>query len=138
MDNSYNDVEFDIPVAIPAITGANVAWTDGSTTYKPCYYVGFKSASDMFDQYGIYSNGDLVYTQNHPYCESFINYISLTDSAKENSECFATMKKIKARKSNVPGIYVEFADGQSKDLTITAHLKFKILVSMFMMLANLK
>ena len=46
--------------------------------------------------------------------------------------------QIKARKSNVPGIYVEFADGQSKDLTITAHLKFKIPVSMFMMLANLK
>ena len=80
----------------------------------------------------------LSITQNHPYYESFINYISLTDAAKKNSECYATMKKIKARKSNVPDVYVEFSDGQSKALTFTVHLKFKIPVSMFMMLANLK
>ena len=88
MENSYIDVEFDIPVTIPAISTSGATWTVSNVAYKPCYYIGFKSAFDMFDQYRIYSNGDLVYTQNHPYYESFINYISLTDAAKENSECY--------------------------------------------------
>ena len=37
LENSYIDVEFDIPVTIPAITGENVAWTGGSTTLKNTY-----------------------------------------------------------------------------------------------------
>ena len=62
LENSYIDVEFDVPVTIPAITtsGANIAWTDGTTTLNNTYYVGFKSVFDMFDQYRIYSNGDPV------------------------------------------------------------------------------
>ena len=92
----------------------------------------------MFDQYRIYSNGDLVYTQNHQYYESFINYLSLTDSAKENSECYDTLSKTRKRKPNVPGVYVEFSGGQSTALSIIAHLKFKIPITKFMMLANLK
>ena len=34
LENSYIDVEFDVPVTIPAITGSNIAWTDGTTTLK--------------------------------------------------------------------------------------------------------
>ena len=67
LENSYIDVEFDVPVAIPAITTFGATWTVDNVAYKPFYYIGFKSVFDMFDQYRIHSNGDLVYTQNHPY-----------------------------------------------------------------------
>ena len=85
----------------------------------------------------IYSNSDLIYTQNQPYYESFLNYISLTDPAQENSECYATLSKVRKRKPNVPGVYVEFSNGHGTALQFTAHLKFKIPLTMFMVLANL-
>ena len=65
-----------------------------------------------------------------------LTYISLTDIAKENSECYATFDKIKNRKTNVPGVYVEFSCSQSTS-TLTANLNFKIPLTMFMILANL-
>ena len=102
------------------------------------YYVGFKSAFDLFDQYRIYSNGDLVYTQNQPYYESFLNYISLTDGAKENSECYATWSKIKAMKPNVPGTYIHVNPWQDKAFIMNVPIKFKIPITQFMMLSNLK
>ena len=66
LENSYIDVEFDVPVTIPPITASGASGTGSNVAYKPCYYIGFKSAFDLFDQYRIYSNGDFVYTQNHP------------------------------------------------------------------------
>ena len=138
LENSYIDVEFDVPITIPSLVDTNRKWSNDNITLKNTYYIGFKSAFDLFDQYRIYSNGDIVYTQNQPYYESFLNYISLTDTAKENSECYATLDKIRARKTNVPGVYVEFNNGQGSALSFTAHLKFKIPITMFMILANLK
>ena len=140
LENSYIDVEFEVPVTIPNLK------TDGNADYKDAqnnaeeyiYYVGFKSAFDLFDQYRIYSNGDLVYTQNQPYFESFINYISLTDGAKENSECYATHSKIQAMKPNVPGTYIKIDPFQDKEVTRTVPIKFKIPITQFMMLSNLK
>ena len=109
LDNSYIDVEFEVPINIPKLNKDNTtAETDGEITEKYSYYIGFKSAFDLIDSYRIYSNGDLVYTQNHANFESFINYVSLTDQAKENSACFATLSKVQNMKPNVPGTYCRF------------------------------
>ena len=51
LENSYIDVEFDVPVTIPAISTSGAAWSVSYVAYKPCYYIGFKSAFDLFDQY---------------------------------------------------------------------------------------
>ena len=67
LENSYIDVEFDVPITIPTLAAANRKWSNDNITLKNTYYIGFKSAFDLFDQYRIYSNGDLVYTQNQPY-----------------------------------------------------------------------
>ena len=139
LDNSYIDVEFEVPIGIPRINrDANSANTDGQYTEEYVYYVGFKSAFDLIDSYRIYSNGDLVYTQNHANFESFINYISLTDQAKENSACFATTSKVQAMKPNVPGTYIHFEGGQNQDYTFNANIKLKIPLNAFLMLSNLK
>ena len=139
IDNSYIDVEFEVPINIPRINAdANSANTDGGgRTEDYIYYVGFKSAFDLIDSYRIYSNGDLVYTQNHANFESFINYISLTDQAKENSACFATLSKIQAIKPNVPGTYIRI-EGEQRQFTFTANIKLKIPLNAFLMLSNLK
>ena len=139
LDNSYIDVEFEVPINIPKLNKDDAtAETDGEITEKYSYYIGFKSAFDLIDSYRIYSNGDLVYTQNHANFESFINYVSLTDQAKENSACFATLSKVQNMKPNVPGTYIQIEGGQKHDFVFKANIKLKIPVNAFLMLSNLK
>ena len=138
IDNSFIDVEFDVPITIPAVHDANWKTTDGELTTYNEYYVGFKSAFDLIDSYRIYSNGDLVYTQNHANFESFLNYVSLTDTAKENSACYATSSKIKKNSPNVPGTYITLSGDITEDINTTVHLAFKIPLNSFMILQNLK
>ena len=91
----------------------------------------------MIDQYRVYSNGDLIYTQNHANYESFLNYISLTDSAKENSPCFATSEKLSKLNNNVPGTYL-YIERNKKDIDTTITIKTKIPLNAFPILQNLK
>ena len=133
INNSYIDAEFTFPLGIPkqAGTGEELITTPGHK-----YYVGFKSSYDLIDQYRIYSNGDLIYSQNHSNYEGFLNYISLTDSAKENSPCFATIDKVRRWSNNVPGTYI-VADN-SADVTVDVTLNIKIPLNAFPILQNLK
>ena len=139
IDNSYIDVDFTVPISLSNLKLTNdYSNTDGNSTELYSYYVGFKSAFDVIDQYRIYSNGDLVYTQNHANFESFLNYVALTDTAKENNECFATWDKIQAVNPNVPGTYIVLNGNQDKNMTIQLKLSFKIPLNSFMILQNLK
>ena len=139
IDNSYIDVDFTVPINIENLKqNGNCSNSDGNNTEAYWYYVGFKSAFDIIDQYRIYSNGDLIYTQNHANFESFLNYVSLTDNAKENNACFATWDKIQSCSPDVPGVYIVFKDNQEKSITYNANIKFKLPLNSFMMLQNLK
>ena len=139
IDNSYIDVDFTVPINIENLKqNGNCSNSDGNNTEAYWYYVGFKSAFDIIDQYRIYSNGDLIYTQNHANFESFLNYVSLTDNAKENNACFATWDKIQSCSPDVPGVYIVFKDNQEKQITYNANIKFKLPLNSFMMLQNLK
>ena len=136
LNNSYIDCEFIFPLTIPRqynpAANTEALYQTGFNTY----YVGFKSAFDVISQYRIYSNGDLIYTQNHANYESFLNYISLTDSAKEKSPCFTTAAKIKRLDPNVPGTYIQTAN--TIDMTINITLTMKIPLNAFPILQNLK
>ena len=138
IDNSFIDVEFDVPITIPAVHTATWKMKDDSDYTYNEYYIGFKSVFDLIDSYRIYSNGDLVYTQNHANFESFLNYVSLTDTAKENSACYATAQKIKKHVPNVPGTYITLEGDITEDINTTVHLAFKIPLNSFMILQNLK
>ena len=139
IDNSYIDVDFTVPISLSNLKKTNdYTNTDGENTEQYCYYVGFKSTFDIIDQYRIYSNGDLVYTQNHANFESFLNYVSLTDTAKENNECFATWNKIQALDPNVPGTYILIDGNQDKNMTFSLKFSFKIPLNSFMILQNIK
>ena len=131
LDNSYIYVEQTIPVTLPNL--ANAGYT-GSPSFV---YAGYKSAFDALDQYRIYSNGDLVQTQNNANFESFILYNLLSDQAKENSDLFATSKKVREMNPNVPGVYIS-TEGWRAGETKNVHLKFRIPLPMFLLFANMK
>ena len=84
LDNSYLTIEQDIKITVP---------TQASYIYST-YYIGYKYAADCIDQYRIYSNTDLVQTQNHARYEWFMMYNSVSDEAKNNSDLYATLDKI--------------------------------------------
>ena len=131
LDNSYIYVEQTIPVTLPNLKNAGYT---GSPTFV---YAGYKSAFDALDQYRIYSNGDLVQTQNNANFESFILYNLLSDQAKENSDLFATSKKVREMNPNVPGVYIT-TEGWRAGETKYVHLKFRIPLPMFLLFANMR
>ena len=134
LDNSYIYVEQVIPVTFPNLQNAGYG---ASGNIPPYVYIGYKSVFDSLDQYRIYSNGDLLQTQNNANFESFILYNLLSDQAKENSDLFATSKKIRERNPNVPGVYVS-TEGWRAGETKNIYLKFRIPIPMFLLFANMK
>ena len=112
LDNSYITLEIDYTITKPALSAAG---SNHAYTRPKAYYIGFKSAFDAIDQYRIYSNSDLILTQNHANYESYLQYMSLSDSFKENSELYATYDKVQAMNEDVPGVYV--VNGFSDDGT---------------------
>ena len=126
LDNSFITIEQDVQIEFPKHDDATVK----------TYYIGYKYAADAIDQYRIYSNTDNIYTQNFANYEWFMTYNSISDEAKENSDLFATVDKIRQKNPFVPGVYVELGNTEAK--TVTVHLKVRIPVSSFLMLQNLR
>ncbi|MBO5711928.1 MAG: hypothetical protein J6R47_03730 [Acholeplasmatales bacterium] len=136
LDNSYISLEMEIPITVPRLEQAA-----GSTTTRfKKFYVGFKSAFDAIDQYRIYSNTDLIQTQNHANYESYLQYMALSDVAKENSELYATWDKIQNFNEDVPGVYIDIStiNATTGPIEITIPLKLRIPLNQFLMFANLK
>ena len=136
LDNSYIDLQMSAPITVP---DASIS-ASGYTSHRiNKYYIGFKSAFDAIDQYRIYSNTDLIQTQNHANYESYLQYMALSDAAKENSELYATWDKIQTLNEDVPGVYVDLSDVPiTTSLTMNVNLHLRIPVNQFLMLGNLK
>lgn len=127
LDNSYITIEQDLEIGVS--TQANISFQT--------YYIGYKYAADVIDQYRIYSNSDLIQTQNHARYEWYMMYNSVSDEAKENSDLYATLHKIRTMNPNVPGIYVNLAN-IAANRKIKIHLKNRIPLSSFLTLFNLR
>ena len=135
LDNSYITLEMTFPITVPALGAIN------AHTLKRIkkFYIGFKSAFDAIDAYRIYSNTDLIQTQNHANYESFLQYMSLSDAAKENSELYATWDKIQHLNEDVPGVYVDLTGStDNESFEINVPLNLRIPLNQFLMFANLK
>ena len=135
LDNSYISLEMTFPITVPALG------TTANHTLKRIkkFYIGFKSAFDAIDAYRIYSNTDLIQTQNHANYESFLQYMSLSDAAKENSELYATWDKIQNLNEDVPGVYVDISGvDDNTSIVMNIPLGLRIPLNQFLMFANLK
>lgn len=64
-------------------------------------------------------------------------YNSVSDEAKENSDLYATIHKIRNMNTNVPGVYVDLA-AIAAARKIKIHLKNRIQLSSFLTLFNLR
>ena len=126
LDNSYLTIEQDIKLTVPS---------QADYIYST-YYIGYKYAADCIDQYRIYSNTDLVQTQNHARYEWFMIYNSVSDEAKNNSDLYATLHKIRDMNPMVPGVYVDLSKCTGGEIII--HLKNRIPLSSFLTLFNLR
>ena len=127
LDNSFITIEQDLKITVP--DQRNVKYTT--------YYIGYKYAADVIDQYRIYSNTDLVQTQNHARYEWFMMYNSVSDEAKNNSDLYATLHKVRNMNPMVPGVYVNLS-AVTADSPIKIHLKVRVPVSAFLTLFNLR
>ena len=127
LDNSFMTFEQELKINIPSQTGLKY------TTY----YIGYKYSADIIDQYRINSNTDLVQTQNHANYEWFMFYNSISDEAKENSDLFATLHKIRNKNPYVPGVYLDCSSITTAQ-DVTVHLKVRVPVSAFLALFNLR
>ena len=135
LDNSYISLEMNFPITVPALGTKN-----GHTLKRiKKFYVGFKSAFDAIDSYRIYSNTDLIQTQNHANYEGFLQYMAISDAAKENSELYATWDKIQHMNEDVPGVYIDLdGSGDNQAFEINVPLSLRIPLNQFLMFANLK
>ena len=129
LDNSFITVEQNIHINVPQNSQAGTIST---------YYIGYKYAADCIDQYRIYSNTDLIQTQNHARYEWFMMYNSISDQAKENSDLYATLHKIRNMNPMVPGVYVDLSQIANGQQFIDVHLKLRIPLSAFLTLFNLR
>jgi len=135
-NNSYLEIEQEFTLKnIPDHRAATVPF-NGAKRY---YYVGYKSAFDIFDHYEIKSNGDQVQLQNHAYYESLLlNYAAISEYAKENSDTYATYKKIQRMDPHVPGTYIDVSLIDSVNTEIVVRLKFRIPLNMLLLFKNIK
>lgn len=133
LDNSYINVEQRINLNVPAQPAET-----SSVDFPRIYYVGYKSAVDVFNQYRLYSEGDLIQTNNHPNYENFVIYNSLHDNCKLTSDSYATWDKIQRMDPDVPGTYIDISQFTTTNRDIEVILKFRVPLNQFMILSNLK
>lgn len=133
LENSYITLTQTVNVTLPA---ANVAGVNGAKRDTQWYYIGYKSAFDAIAQYRIYSNSDHVQTQNHANYEWFMIYNSISDEAKENSDTFATLNKIRNFSPFVPGTYIKLDVAQRGPVPVKFDVKIPL--NSFLALYNLK
>ena len=133
LENSYITIEQEVSIHVPDQTGQGNGYAPAITEY----YVGYKFAADVIDQYRLYTNSDHLLTQNHANYEWFMIYNSISDVAKENSDMYATLKKIRNKNPFVPGVYVKIPEFTAEK-SIMVPIKVRIPLSAFLPLYNLK
>lgn len=128
LENSYLTMKQTIPVTIPNQAGRIIKED----------YGGYKFSPECIDQYRVQSNTDLIYTSNNSRYEWFLMYNSISDAAKQNSDCFATIEKIRDKNPLVPGKYYNFS-AITKDTECKVVLdEIRVPLSFFLLLSNMK
>ena len=130
IDNSFIKLKQEIPITISAAMNAN--------KLQSVFYVGYQYAPEAIMQYRIYSNSDLIQTVNWANYEWFLIRNSVQPEAKEQSDQYATIDKIRRMDPNVPGVYVSLGSINSANQTITVTLELRIPLNSFLILKNLK
>ena len=127
LDNSFITLDQEVTLKVPAQT---------NTVFKE-YYIGYKCSADIIDHYRIFTNTEKLQDVNNARYEWFMLYNSLSDEAKNGSDCFATIDKIRNHNPLVPGVYIDLSN-ITADKEITVKIPLRIPISFFLMLFNLR
>ena len=100
LDNSFITLDQEVTLKVPAQT---------NTVFKE-YYIGYKCSADIIDHYRIFTNTEKLQDVNNARYEWFMLYNSLSDEAKNGSDCFATIDKIRSHNPLVPGVYIDLSN----------------------------
>lgn len=130
VDNSFITLKQTVPINISAALNSNVISSK--------YYIGYQYAPEAIMQYRIYSNSDLIQTVNWANYEWFLIRNSVQPEAKEQSDLYATIDKIRRQDPNVPGVYVDLSTISSANTVVDVELELRIPLNSFMILRNLK
>ena len=130
IDNSFIELTQKVPITIDKALDANKIASK--------YYIGYQYAPEAILQYRIYSNSDLIQTVNWANYEWFLIRNSVQPEAKEQSDQYATIDKIRRQDPNVPGVYVDLSAINAANTTINVDLKLRIPLNSFLLLRNLK
>ena len=130
IDNSFIKLIQKVPIKVSAALDSN--------KLKSLFYIGYQYAPEAIMQYRIYSNSDLIQTVNWANYEWFLIRNSVQPEAKEQSDQFATIDKIRRMDPNVPGVYVDLSKINAADTTVTVEFELRIPLNSFLMLKNLK
>ena len=130
IDNSFIKLKQTVPINPSAALDAN--------KFRSLFYIGYQYAPEAILQYRIYSNSDLIQTVNWANYEWFLLRNSVQPEAKEQSDQFATIEKIRRMDPNVPGVYVDLSEITNATTTVNVELDLRIPLNSFLMLKNLK
>lgn len=128
LENSYIELQQTITITVPAM----------NNQVHKLWYIGHKISAAAFVQYQIFTNTDSLQQVNNPNYEWYVLYNSVNDNAKENSDIYATQKKIRELNPYVPGVYVDLSNITAQK-TIDVQLPIiRIPLASFLLLFNLK
>ena len=130
LDNSFIRLKQKVPITVSAALDAN--------KFSSKFFIGYQYAPEAILQYRIYSNSDLIQTVNWANYEWFLIRNSVQPEAKEQSDQFATIDKIRRQDPNVPGVYVDLSAINAANKIITVEFEVRIPLNSFLMLRNLK
>ena len=129
IDNSFITITQEVPITVNKHSDNDLS---------SIYYIGYQYAPEAILQYRIYSNSDLIQTVNWANYEWFLMRNCVQPEAKEQSDQFATIDKIRRMDPNVPGVYVDLSKINADNTVINVKLKLRIPLNSFLMLKNLK
>lgn len=129
IDNSFIRLKQTVPITISADMTTNKLPSD--------FYIGYQYAPEAILQYRIYSNSDLIQTVNWANYEWYMIRNSFQPEAKEHSDQFATIEKIRRKDPHVPGTYVHL-NKVTANQTINVEWEIRIPLNSFLLLRNMK
>ena len=133
LDNSYVTVQQTLPITPKSTT----ALKDAKVVGDGVYYAGYEYSAEVFDNYDIQSNADRIQSVPHANYEWFLLRNSVQPEAKEESEHYATLAKIRRRDPRVPGVYVDLSK-LDKNTEFKAKLDLKVPLNSFLLFRQLR
>ncbi|KAI5550730.1 protein of unknown function, DUF4106 family, partial [Trichomonas vaginalis G3] len=130
IDNSFLYVEQDIEIK-PSAKLSDKKGCNG------IFYVGYQYAPEVFMGYKIYSNSDLVQTVTWANYEWFALRNSVQPQAREQTDQYANIEKIRRLDPNVPGVYVNLS-GSDGTAATKVKLKLRVPLSSFLIFRFLR